>query len=370
MGTKEVQNWQAATKMSNQMSTTSALRRLQGIFAGHQQIAAINQPITTCSKPTNRSAQAIVDSFKKSSECPQFRRNRFHYETAVRQLTEAKHFSGIIDIIEHQKNYPDIRNESFVVRFILLCGKVKMDHRAQKYHKIGDLFRELPSKLSIEPDLVSYNTAIKAMCKAGWLDSAVSLMDEIESPGIKPNIVTCNTLLNAFYENRRFSDADNLWDMMEKKNIIPNLCSCNIKLISLVIANEVSKANQFFDEIVNKGFKPDAFSYNTMIKMGITQGNLEEVKMWYEKMLQNDCLPDLKPFTMLVTFACSSKDFDFALRLCKKAMKSHKAICNRIMQRVVDGLVEHSKIENAKELVKLAESCGSFRYKLSLPSHN
>ncbi|PHT29940.1 hypothetical protein CQW23_30439 [Capsicum baccatum] len=385
--------------MSNQMSTTSALRRLQGIFAEHQQIAAINQPITTCSKPTNRSAQAIVDSFKKSSECPQFRRNRFHYETAVRQLTEAKHFSGIIDIIEHQKNYPDIRNEYFVVRLILLYGKVKMDHRArnlfdempqlncprtvfsfnalleaylksEKYHKIGDLFRELPSKLSIEPDLVSYNTAIKAMCKASWLDSAVYLMDEIESRGIKPNIVTCNTLLNAFYENRRFSEADNLWDMMEKKNIIPNLCSFNIKLTSLVIANEVSKANQFFDEIVNKGFKPDAFSYNTMIKMGITQGNLEEVKMWYEKMLQNDCLPDHKPFTMLVTFACSSKDFDFALRLCKKAMKSHKAICNRIMQRVVDGLVEHSKIENAKELVKLAESCGSFRYELSLPSHN
>ncbi|XP_015065338.1 pentatricopeptide repeat-containing protein At3g13160, mitochondrial-like [Solanum pennellii] len=139
--------------------------------------------------------------------------------------------------------------------------------KSEKYDEIGGLFRELPPKLSIEPDLVSYTTAIKALCTAGLLDSAVYLMDEIENHGIKPNIVTCNTLLTAFYERKRFSEAESLWAMMEKRNIIPDLCSHNIKLISLVKANEVSKAIQFFDEIVNKGFKPDNFSYSAMIKM-------------------------------------------------------------------------------------------------------
>lgn len=73
---------------------------------------------------------------------------------------------------------------------------------------------------------------------------------------------------------------------------------------------------------------------------------------------------------LLIIFACSAKKIDFALRLCKKAMKSRKAICNRTMQMVVDRLVEHSKIENARELVKLAESYNWFRYELSLPLHN
>lgn len=187
-----------------------------------------------------------------------------------------------------KKKYPDIRNEAFVARLILLYGRAKMDHRArklfdemphlncprtvfsfnalleaylksEKYDEIGGLFRELPPKLSIQPDLVSYATAIKALCRAGLLDSAVYLMDEIENHGIKPNIVTCNTSLTAFYERKRFSEAENLWAMMEKRNIIPDLCSHNIKLISLVKANEVSKAIQFFDETVNKGFKPDKF---------------------------------------------------------------------------------------------------------------
>lgn len=82
--------------------------------------------------------------------------------------------------------------------------------------------------------------------------------------------------------------------------------------------------------------------------------------MWYEKMMQNGCLPDYATFTMLIALACDAKNFDVAQHLCKKAIKSFKAIYNSLMQRVVDGLVEHSKIENAKELVKLAKSCKSF----------
>ncbi|KAJ8545630.1 hypothetical protein K7X08_018213 [Anisodus acutangulus] len=378
------------------MTTSSSLRRLKGIFTGNHR--AINQPITS-STPIDRSSQAIVDSFKKSSECPNFRRKFFHYETAVHQLSEAKHFSGIIDIIEHQKQYPDISNEFFVTRLILLYGKVKMYRHARKlfdempqlncprtvfsfnvlleaylkseiYDKISGLFRELPPKLSIEPDLVSYNTVIKALCKTGSLDSAVYLMDEIENHGIKPNIVTCNTLLTAFHESRRYTEAESLWNMMEKRNIVPDLCSYNIKLNSLVKAKEVSKAVQFFEEIVNKGFKPDMFSYSAMIKMCMREGNLEGAKMWYEKMMQSGSIPDHRMFMMLITIACSARGFDFALHLCKEAMESHNAIDNILMQRVVDGLVEHSKIENAKELIKLAESYKSFEYELSLPLHN
>nr|XP_016445888.1 PREDICTED: pentatricopeptide repeat-containing protein At3g13160, mitochondrial-like [Nicotiana tabacum] len=148
--------------------------------------------------------------------------------------------------------------------------------RSERYDEIGGLFREMPAKLSIESNLLSYNLAIKALCKAGSFDSAVLLMDEIEEHGIKPDTVTCNTLLSTLYESKSNSEAENLWVVMEKRNILPDICSYNIRLRSLVKVNE----------------------------------------------------------------------------------------------RVVDGLVEHSKIENAKELVKLAKSCKRFLYKLSLPPRN
>lgn len=95
--------------------------------------------------------------------------------TALRKLHT---YSGIEEIIEHKKCYPDIRDDSFVAGFMLLYGSAKMyDHarklfdempqldcqrsffsfnalldpciRSERYDEIGLLFRELPEKLSI-----------------------------------------------------------------------------------------------------------------------------------------------------------------------------------------------------------------------------
>nr|XP_016447583.1 PREDICTED: pentatricopeptide repeat-containing protein At1g55890, mitochondrial-like [Nicotiana tabacum] len=386
------------------MSTFSTIRRLRGIFTGDSHKAATKTIDLKITKPTNitssnHTVQDIVNLMKESSKCPKFRREgRGYYELAIHRLARAKHFSGIEEIIEHQKHYPDIRHEPFVRLLILLYGKARMfDHarklfdempqlncqrsvftfnallesciRSERYDEIGELFRELPAKLEIEPNVVSYNLAIKALCKAGSLDSALLLMDVIEKHGIKPNIVTCNTLLNALYGSQRFAEAENLWIVMENRNIVPDLCSYNIRLRGLIKVHEVSKAIQFFEEIINKGFKPDKFSYNTMITMCVDEGNLEEAKMWYQKMVQNGCLPVDATFHMLIPLACDAKKFEFALHLCKKAIESQVLVYREIMQRVIDGLFEHSEIENAKELVKLAKSC-NFHYELWLPLHS
>lgn len=385
------------------MSTFSTVRRLRRIFAEKNRISAPNikttEP-TIASLNTNYHApQGIVNFMKKSSICPKFRRCRFNYENAVHRLVRAKHFSGIEEIIEHQKHYVDIRDEYFVNGLILLYGSAKMyDHarklfdempqlncqrsvfsfnallesciRSERYDEISLLFRELPEKLSIVPNIVSYNIAMKALCKAGSLYSAVLLMDEIEKHGIKPNLVTFNTLLKALYESERFSEADNLWAMMEKRNILPDICSYNIRCGGFSKVSEVSKAIQLFAEIVKKGLTPDKFSYNNMIKMYVDEGNLEEANMWYQKMMQNDCLPDTATFHMLISLSCDMKRFDFALHLCMKAIDSQVLVYRDKLQRVVDGLVEQSKIENAEELVKLAKSCNKFWYELSLPLHN
>ncbi|KAK4376157.1 hypothetical protein RND71_006834 [Anisodus tanguticus] len=147
---------------------------------------------------------------------------------------------------------------------------------------------------------------------------------------------------------------------METKNILPDLHSYNTRLRGSLKVHEVSKAIEFFEEIVKKCFKPDKFTYNTMIKLYVDEGNLEEAKMWFQKMVRSGCLPDGATFHMLIPLACDTENLDFALHLCKEAMDPQVLIYRDVMQRVVDGLVEQSKIENAKELVQLAKSCKRF----------
>ncbi|XP_062014785.1 small ribosomal subunit protein mS79 (rPPR3b)-like [Rosa rugosa] len=109
-------------------------------------------------------------------------------------LANVKRFRVIDEIVEDQKKYPDFSDEDFTVRIISLYGKAGMFDNAgkvydempqrncertvlsfnvllgacvnsKKFDMVEKIFRDVPEKLSIEPDLVSYNTVIKASCK-------------------------------------------------------------------------------------------------------------------------------------------------------------------------------------------------------------
>ncbi|KAK4347049.1 hypothetical protein RND71_033388 [Anisodus tanguticus] len=370
-------------------SSSSLYRRLHGLFAQNHKVTVklkTDNPKTTSLiksiKPTSKlppkqQLQTIVDNFKKSSESPEFRSHYGNYLTAIHLL--GNNSSAIEDIFDHQKQYPEISNEFFVIRLILLYGTAKMHEqarklfdempnlkcqqtvfsfnvlleaciRAEKYDTVRELFRDLPEELSVVPDVVSYNTFIKALCKAGSLDYAVSVMDEMENQGIKPDKVTFNTLSKAYNESKKFSEAEDLWLLMQKKNVVADLGSYSFRLRVLVANNKVNEAIELFEEMGKKDIIPNAFCYNMMIKMYVDDRNWEEAKRWYDKMVENGRYPDNVTFEMLISFACDKDNLDFALELCKKAMDSKIHVHDATMQRVVNGLAEHSKLEEEKEL--------------------
>ncbi|XP_057514005.1 pentatricopeptide repeat-containing protein At3g13160, mitochondrial-like [Actinidia eriantha] len=395
--------------------SSSVYRRLHGLFTATKTTPSLPKSPKPTTAPSTVTAPAparnlspadssdaktfriLVKKFKKASDSNRFRhRNHRSYETTVRRLAAAQKFSDIEDILEHQKKYPDITNEGFVVRLICLYGKSGMFDHAQKlfdempqlkcertvmslnallsacvsskkFDKIGELLSEIPEKLSIKPDLISYNTVIKAFCEMGSFDSAYSVIEEMEKNGLEPDLITFNTLLDAFYRNERFSDAEKVWELMKEKNVVPNARSYNPKLRALVAGNRIPEASELIEEMGIKGIKPDVFSYSALIKGFYDNGMLEEAKEWYKEMAKNDFKTLQVTFTKLGSLACEKGDFDFALELCKEAISQRCLVYSSMMQLVVDGLVKESKMEQAKELVELGKSNGYFHYKLKMP---
>ncbi|KAK2990973.1 hypothetical protein RJ640_005455 [Escallonia rubra] len=342
--------------------------------------------LPTTSKDEN--PEALVEKFKKQTDKAHFRRRHRNYEAAVRSLAAAGEFSGIEDILEHQKKYDNVTDERFVVRLISLYGQAGMlDHarklfdempqlnckrtvmsfnallsacvNSKKYDKIGELLHEIPEKLSITLDVVSYNTVIKAFCDADSPDSALAVIDQMEKDGLKPNLISFNTLLDAFYKKSRLSDADKVWEMMQSDGTVPDVRSYNPKLRALVADKRVSEAVKLIEEMETKGVKPDAFSINALIKGFCRDENLEEAKRWYGELAKNDCgrnkLTNKVTLSLLLPFVCDKGDIDFAFKLCKEAIAQRSLVDAANMQRVVDLLVLGLKGEEAKELVKLGK---------------
>lgn len=338
-----------------------------------------------------------MKKFKESSELYRFRTKTPIYEETVRRLANAKRFRAIEEILEDQKKYPDFSDEGFAVRLVSLYGKAGMFDNAQKtfdemperncartvlsfnalmgacvkskkFDMVEKIFGDVPEKLSIEPDLVSYNTMVKAFCEMGSFDSAVLMIQEMEKKGVKPDVITFNTILDCLYGNKRFSDAEKIWRQMVEKNIVPNIRSYNAKLLGLALEKRTKEGAQLVEELRNIGVKPDVFSFNALIKGFVNEGDLDEAKRWYSEIEKGSCSPDKWTFETLVPLVCEKGDVEYAFELCKDIFQRSRLVGVALLQAVVDGLVKASRIEEARDLVKLGNTNSYRRYNLKLPS--
>ncbi|KAF7802750.1 pentatricopeptide repeat-containing protein [Senna tora] len=336
----------------------------------------------------------LVEKFKKASEIDRFRTNSGIYETMVRRLASAKRFNLVEEILEEQTKYKDITKEGFSARLIRLYGVSGMFENAhklfdglpernctrtvlsfnallaaylhsKKFDMVDRLFKELPSKLSIEPDSVSYNTVIKAFCEMGSFDSAFSMIEEMENKGVKPDLITYNTLLDELYGKGRYSEGERIWSEMEKKNVTPDIRSYNARLVGLAGEKKMKEAVELIEKMRNEGVKPDRFSINAVIKGFVDEKNLDEAKKWYSEIANTDCEPNKTTFKMLIPFLCEKGDLKTAIEVCKVIFNSQSRVDDSLLQLVVDRLVKESMVSEAKEIVELGRTC---RYKLKLPA--
>lgn len=262
---------------------------------------------------------------------------------------------------------PGLKCDRTVKSFNALLGACVS---SKKFDKVDGFFRELPDKLSVKPDLVSYNTAIKAFCEMGSLDSAVSMVEEMEKSGVEPDVITFNTVLDALYGSNRFLDGEKIWAQMQEKNVVPNIRSYNARLVGLVGEKRISKGVDLMEELETKGLKADVYSYNALIKGYCSEGDKEGARRWYVDLGKSGCVPDRATFVALVPFACEKADFDWAFELCNDMFNHKCRFQAALLQPVVDGLVKESKIEEAVKLVEMGKSNNYTRCNLKMPSKN
>ncbi|KAB5533846.1 hypothetical protein DKX38_016932 [Salix brachista] len=217
-------------------------------------------------------------------------------------------------------------------------------------------FKGLSKELEIEPDLVSYNTVLKAFCEMGSLDSAVTLLDEMEKKGLESDLITFNTLLNGFYAKGRFVDGERIWEQMKEKNVEPDVRSYNAKLLGLALERRMEDAVKVVEEMKSGGIQLDTFSYSALIRGFVNDGDLKKAKHWYHEIGRSGCKLDRLTLEGLIPFALQKGDFMFAYGICKYVLCSKLSVQNVLIQSVVDALAKKSKIEAARELVKLGDA--------------
>nr|AYM00998.1 pentatricopeptide repeat protein [Salvia miltiorrhiza] len=358
---------------------SSACRRLRHLLLPKRKPDSV---VAVATSNTQAKFQNVVEKFKKLSNSGGFRAQRAPYKAAVRRLSRAGHFSHVEDILQHQKQYESIKNEHFTARLIHLYGQAKMlDHALQLFDEMPKLtarapfspstpssppaslaelrqgdraVRELPAKLSIEPNAITYTSAMKAFCKTGSFDDAVSLLDEMAAKGVGPDAVTFSLLLGELYHSGRYLEGENAWNLMREKGVDPDVRCYNSRVQGMVSEKKMWEAVALVREMEQKGLRPNSYTYNVLIKGFVDEGNVEEVKNWYAALQESSsAAPDIFTYLRLVPFALDCIGVDLALELCKNSAGLKKKLPVAMVRRVSDELLKHSRVEDAKHLLHL-----------------
>ncbi|KAG5246831.1 pentatricopeptide repeat-containing protein [Salix suchowensis] len=311
----------------------------------------------------------MVRRFKKLSQSSSFRSRYDIYAITVKRLIKYNRLSMINEILDHQKSFPDITNETFTAHLIYLYGKAGMfdDARqlfdempdlkcprtvftfnalllacinARRFDEIKKLIVDLRSEMGITFDVVSYSIAINGFCKMGDLSSAEMVFDEM------------------------FADGERIWSRMVEMNVVPDVRSYNAKLHALALEKRMKEAVEVVEEMREKGFKLDVFSFNALIRGFINGEDLEEAKQWYSEMRRYGCEPNRVTFQLLIPFLCEKGDVGFAVDICEEIFDKKWRARGEALQLVVNRLVMEAKIQDAEKLVQDGKK---HKYELLIP---
>ncbi|KAJ7565675.1 hypothetical protein O6H91_02G070400 [Diphasiastrum complanatum] len=188
-----------------------------------------------------------------------------------------------------------------------------------------ELFKEM-QKESMQPDKVTFVSALKACTCIGSLDEGKLIHAQIVARGFELDLVVGSTLVHMYAKCGSLDKAHNLFTKMPRKNVV----SWNA-LISGYGSNGLGqRALELFKQMKQECIKPDEATYVTILKVCGSLGALSDGMMIHSQIIKNqlDVSACLGSALVHMYAKCGSLDDAFKVfeRLTKRDVVSWNAI--------------------------------------------
>ncbi|KAM0941268.1 putative tetratricopeptide-like helical domain superfamily [Dioscorea sansibarensis] len=174
------------------------------------------------------------------------------------------------------------------------------------------------------PDHVTYTTVISALVKAGEVDRARKVLDEMSIAGVPANRVTYNVLLKGYCQKLQLDKAKELAkEMLERKGLEPNVVSYNILIDGCILLDDSAGALAYFNEMRERGIAPSKVSYTTLMKAFALSGQPKLAHQVFDEMVKDKRVKvDRVAWNMLVEGYCRLGLIEEGKRVVEKMKES------------------------------------------------
>uniref|UniRef100_A0A0R0FDR5 Pentacotripeptide-repeat region of PRORP domain-containing protein n=1 Tax=Glycine max TaxID=3847 RepID=A0A0R0FDR5_SOYBN len=170
-----------------------------------------------------------------------------------------------------------------------------------------------------EADSATYGVVIHGLCRNGYVNRALQVLEEAEHRGGGVDEFAYLSLINALCKEGRLDEAGGVFVKhfkldsavkafreMSSKGCWPTVVSYNILINGLLRAGRFREAYDCVNEMLEKGWKPDIITYSTLID-GLCESKMIDTafRLWHE-FLDTGHKPDITMYNIAIDFLYST----------------------------------------------------------------
>ncbi|KAF9913359.1 hypothetical protein EC991_000121 [Linnemannia zychae] len=180
--------------------------------------------------------------------------------------------------------------------------------RAQKFDYM-DLTLDLMRRQGLQPTEDTYSAIIDSHSKAGNLQDAQRVYQEVLAAGLVPTVKTLGPMLEAVGAMGDYDMTKQLVEQMNSSGISSNEYTFSALLQS--ISHDPAKGTLLFNEL-SKQMEPNTVNYNILIRAFQRQSDLDGAFRVFRSMMANGVRPDKYTFSSILSLYALRGDSDGA----------------------------------------------------------
>lgn len=176
---------------------------------------------------------------------------------------------------------------------LLTCVNAGQIQRAQDFLQEAYTLQKDNETDTAIVDVVSYNTVIKGLTRAGSRPQSFNCLHEMIERAIEPDDITLGILLDASIMDNDSIAANEIVNLVMSSDRQLDTVMCTLFIKGLVRANCLSKALELCEDMKNRqGARPDLITYSVLIKALVDQKDLDRALILVEDMKAAGHTPD------------------------------------------------------------------------------
>ena len=149
------------------------------------------------------------------------------------------------------------------------------------------------------PDIITYNTLLSGLCKEGFIDEGIQLLNLLVGTSSSPGLVTYNIVIDGLARLGSMESAKELHDEMVGKGIIPDEITNSSLTWGFCWADKLEEAMELLKEMSMKERIKNT-AYRCVILGLCRQKKVDIAIQVLDLMVKSQCNPDERIYSALI----------------------------------------------------------------------